>query len=318
VARVLVTGGAGFIGSHLTHALIAEGHEVRVVDDFSTGRLSNLYGVLDAIHLMEGSITDRAFVYDAADEVDFCFHEAALPSVQRSIEDPEASNAVNVDGTLNVFLACRDAGVKRVVFASSSSVYGATGNVALEESMPCAPLSPYGVSKHTAEHYARVFSELYEIDIVGLRYFNVFGPKQDPLSPYAAVIPLFISAMRAGNSPRVFGDGTQSRDFTYVDNVVAANMAAMRATERIAGIYNVACGKSTSVLTLVKTLNDLLGTNLEPAFEPPRKGEIPWSLANISKARSAFGYEPIVTLSDGLANTIAWYAPQEAAPAAAS
>jgi len=318
VARILITGGAGFIGSHLVHALIARGHEVRVLDDFSTGRLSNLYGVLDAIHLMEGSITDRTFVFDAAEQIDYCFHEAALPSVQRSVEDPETTNAVNVNGSLNVFLACRDAGVKRVIYASSSSVYGVTKNVALDETLPTTPVSPYGVSKQTVEQYARVFSDLYAMDIVGLRYFNVFGPKQDPLSAYAAAIPLFIGAMKAGQSPRVFGDGSHSRDFTHVDNVVAANIAAMEAPNPVAGLYNIACGNSTSVVNLIQTINDLLSTTLEPEFEPARRGEIPWSLANIEKARAAFAYEPVIDLREGLARTIEWYTPQEANSAAIS
>lgn len=310
MSRILVTGGAGFIGSHLVHALVARGHDVRVLDDFSTGRLSNLFGIVDDVHLVEGSITDRDCVRKAVHEIDYCFHLAALPSVQRSIADPETTNHVNVGGSINLFHACRAANVKRVIYASSSSVYGPAPAEALREDRACAPMSPYAVSKFAVEHYARVFASLYEMEIAGLRYFNVFGPKQDPRSPYAAAIPLFITALRAGQPPTVFGDGTQSRDFTYVDNVIAANLRAMESPGPLSGVYNVACGASTSVLDLVRMLNEIMSTNIAPQFGPARAGEISWSMADIAKARDAFGYEPEVGLADGLARTVEWFTGQ--------
>lgn len=307
MSRILVTGGAGFIGSHLVHALVARGHSVRVLDDFSTGRLPNLFGIVDSIEIIEGSITDRECVQRAVDDIDYCFHLAALPSVQRSIASPEASNDVNVAGSINVFLACRDAGAKRVIYASSSSVYGATSAEPLREDRVCAPMSPYAVSKFAVENYARVFAALYEMELAGLRFFNVFGPKQDPNSPYSAAIPLFIRAMRAGQPPRVFGDGTQSRDFTYIDNVIDANIRAMEVQGPLNGVFNIACGASTSVLEIVGHLNELMGTDLAPAFGPARPGEIPWSQADIAKARDAFGFAPTVALREGLARTVAWF-----------
>ena len=312
MSRILVTGGAGFIGSHLVHALVAREHDVRMLDDYSTGRLSNLFGIVDSIHLVEGSITNRECVQRAVDEVDYCFHLAALPSVPRSIASPETTNEVNVDGSINVFLACRNAGVNRVIYASSSSVYGATSAEPLREDRPCAPMSPYAVSKFAIENYARVFATLYEMEIVGLRFFNVFGPKQDPNSPYAAAIPLFVSAIRGGQAPRVFGDGRQSRDFTYIDNVIDANLRAMDAPSPLFGVYNVACGASTSVLEIVNALNEIMETKLAPAFEPARPGEIPWSQADISKAQDTFGYAPIVDLREGLARTVEWVTGQGA------
>jgi UDP-glucose 4-epimerase len=312
VSRILVTGGAGFIGSHLVHALVARGHDVRVLDDFSTGRLSNLFGIVDSIDLVEGSITDCECVQRAVDEVDYCYHLAALPSVPRSIASPETTNEVNVTGSVNVFLACRTADVKRVIYASSSSVYGATGAEPLREDRPCAPMSPYAVSKFAVENYARVFASLFSMEIAGLRYFNVFGPKQDPNSPYAAAIPLFIAAIRGGQSPVVFGDGKQSRDFTYIDNVIEANLRAMEAPGPLSGVYNVACGASTSVLEIVRMLNEILGSSLAPSFEPARPGEIPWSQANIDKARDTFGFVPIVDVREGLARTVEWSTEQGA------
>ena len=308
MSRILVTGGAGFIGGHLTHALAARGHAVRVIDDFSTGRRANLAGIVDAIDLVEGSITDRECVQRAADGIDYCFHLAALPSVQRSIAAPGHSNDVNVTGSLNVFLACRDAGTKRIMYASSSSVYGATGAEPLSEGRPCAPMSPYAVSKFAVENYARVFAGLYGMEIVGLRFFNVFGPRQDPDSPYAAAVPLFISALRAGRAPTVFGDGTQSRDFTYVDNVVEANLLAMDSPGPLNGVFNVACGSSTRVIDLVHMIGGIMGTSIAPVFSPARPGEIPWSQANIEKARAAFGFAPTIDVREGLARTVASYA----------
>lgn len=314
MARYLVTGGAGFIGSNLVRALLARNEQVRVLDDFSTGRRANLEDVAGEIDLVESDVCDPDTVQRAMRGVDYCLHLAAIPSVPRSVADPLRSNRVNVEGTLNVFLAARDANVKRVVYASSSSVYGNARPGPLNEDLPRAPVSPYGVSKAAVEMYAETFSRLYDLELVGLRYFNVFGPHQDPDSPYAAVIPIFIRALRAGRRPPVHGDGRQSRDFTYVDNVVEANLQACACSERIAGIYNAACGASASVLDLVEMLNTLLGTRLEPEFLPARPGDIRDSRADIGRARQAFGYAPRVSLREGLERTAAWYKRTEDTP----
>ena len=302
----LVTGGGGFIGSNLVRALLAEGSEVRVIDDFSTGRRENLAGLEDSICLFDGSICDIRLLAEAMAGVTCCFHQAAIPSVPRSVEDPIASNAANVDGTLNVFWAAHTCGVKRVVYASSSSVYGDAALSPVVEDMQGAPISPYGVGKAASEMYAAVFSNLYGIDLVGLRYFNVFGPRQDPNSKYAAVIPIFIRRILAGEAPEVDGDGGQGRDFTYVDNVVAANLLAAAQEVSIAGVYNIACGESTDILGLVAHLNEALGTSIAPAFRAARPGDIRSSLADIGRAERAFGYRPQVGLRDGLSRTIAW------------
>lgn len=306
MARYLVTGGAGFIGSNLVHALLARGHAVRVLDDLSTGRRENLSGVMASIEFVEGSICDESVVRDAMEGVDYCLHEAAIPSVPRSVEDPLTSNRANVDGTLNVFLAARDAKVRRVVFASSSSVYGNTEVSPAHEDLPVLPISPYGVSKAACEHYARVFSALYGIDIVALRYFNVFGPRQDPGSQYAAVIPIFITHMLRGKRPPVHGDGRQSRDFSYIDNVIHANLLACEAEGSIAGVYNAACGTETTLLGLVALLNQAMGKKLEPVFSPMRAGDIRRSCADISRSAKAFGYKPMVSVGEGLRRTLEW------------
>ncbi|MBN2309522.1 MAG: SDR family oxidoreductase [Candidatus Hydrogenedentes bacterium] len=307
MACYLITGGGGFIGSNLARSLSARGDEVRVLDDFSTGRRENLDGLLDRIEVIEGSVCDPECLARAFAGVDYCLHQAAIPSVPRSVQDPVRSNHANVEGTIQVFLAARDAGAKRVVFASSSSVYGEVSALPAAETLPLNPISPYGVTKATCEMYARVFTELYGTDIVALRYFNVFGPRQDPKSQYAAVMPIFIMKMLAGEAPPVYGDGTQSRDFSYVDNVVAANLAACAAPGRLAGVYNIACGATTSVLDVVEMLNEILGTDLPPAFLPPRPGDIHLSYADIARARDAMGYEPAVTVREGLERTVAWY-----------
>lgn len=307
MTRYLVTGGAGFIGSNLVRAILEQGGEVRVLDDFATGRRVNLADLRTDIDVREASICDMAAVRSACEGVDYCLHQAAIPSVPRSIEDPARSNAVNVNGTLNVFLAARDAGVKRVVFASSSAVYGNAEQLPVTENLPRQPISPYGASKAADEMYAECFSALYDMDIVALRYFNVFGPRQDPKSQYAAVIPIFVRRMLAGEPAPVDGDGGQSRDFSYVENVVSANLKACAAPGRIAGIYNIACGKTCSVLELVQAINDVLGTAVEPQFRPARPGDIRCSWADITRARAAFGYEPLVDTAEGLRRTVAWY-----------
>ncbi len=304
----LVTGGAGFIGSHMVSALVEAGHRVRVVDNFSTGKRENVAHVADRIDLREISITDRDALAEAMDGVDYVFHLAALASVPRSVDDPLASNEHNVTGTLNVLLAARDAGVKRVVYAGSSSAYGNTESEYKSEDMLPQPLSPYAAAKLAAEHYCQVFTQVYGLETVTVRYFNVFGPRQDPLSTYAAVIPKFITAMLDGRPPVVEGDGHQSRDFTYIANVVQGNLLACH-TPGVAGeTFNIACGGRISLLEMIDTLNAILGTQIKPVFTDPRPGDVRHSRASIEKARARLGFEPKVSFEDGLARTVAWYA----------
>ncbi|GMV91123.1 MAG: epimerase [Candidatus Hydrogenedentota bacterium] len=307
MATCLVTGGAGFIGSNLVRALLNRGYGVRVLDDLSTGHWANLEEIAAEVDFFEGSICDTDLVAAAMDGVKCCFHQAAVPSVPRSVSDPITTNRVNVEGSLNVFLAARDAGVRRIVYASSSSVYGNAEVSPVHEDLSTQPISPYGVSKAAMEHYARVFSALYGMDIVGLRYFNVFGPRQDPGSQYAAVIPIFINRLLRGERPPVHGNGRQSRDFSYIDNVVEANIRACEAEGSVAGVYNAACGAETSILGIVALLNDIFGTKLEPLFEAARKGDISRSCADITRALQAFGYKPQVTVGEGLKRTVDWY-----------
>jgi UDP-glucose 4-epimerase len=312
MARFLVTGGAGFIGSTITHALVARGDEVRVLDSFLTGREENLADLPD-VELIRGDVRDVDGLRVAMKGVDRVLHQAAVPSVARSLADPILSDASNIGGTLNVFLAARDAGVQRVVYASSSSVYGDTPTLPKVETMTPSPLSPYAVTKLTGEYYARVFHSLYGLETVGLRYFNVFGPRQDPTSDYAAVIPLFITWMARGERPKIFGDGTQSRDFTYIDNVVHANLRAAEAPDVGGEVFNVACGQRYTLLDLVAALNSILSTSLEPIFGERRQGDVMHSLADIDKARTLLGYDPPVSFEEGLERTVAWlrsYAPR--------
>ncbi len=304
----LVTGGAGFIGSHMVSALLDDGHRVRVVDNFSTGKRENLAHVADRIDLHEISITDRAALDKAMDGVDYVFHLAALASVPRSVEDPLASNEHNVTGTLNLLMAAREAGVKRVVYAGSSSAYGNAESEYKSEDMLPLPLSPYAVAKLAAEHYCQVFTEVYGLETVTVRYFNVFGPRQDPLSTYAAVIPKFVTAMLDGQRPVVEGDGHQSRDFTYIANVVHGNLLACH-TPGVAGeTFNIAVGGRISLLEMINTLNAIMGTDIQPVFIAPRPGDVKHSRASIDKARERLGFEPQVSFEDGLARTVAWYA----------
>lgn len=314
MATFLITGGAGFIGSNLAHALAAQGESVRILDDFSTGRRKNLDGLGKDAEIVEGSVCDSAALTEAMRGVRYCLHQAAIPAVPRSIAAPEVTNRANVEGTLNVFLAARAAGVERVVYASSSSVYGNAQIYPLSETLPRAPISPYAVSKAADEMYAEVFSELYGLDLVGLRYFNVFGPRQDPRSDYAAVIPLFIVRLLRGEAPIVFGDGTQARDFTYIDNVVEANLRACRTPGRLRGVYNIACGRPVSVLELAQCLGRLTGVSTPPAFHPARPGDILRSWADIGRAQAAFGYYPSVALEEGLERTLRWLRDEEGAP----
>ncbi len=314
MANYLVTGGAGFIGSNLVEALLEQGHAVRVLDNFSTGKRENIAPFRDHIDLLEGDLTVLEDVRRAVQGVEVVFHQGALPSVPKSIADPLASHEANVTGTLNVLIAAREARVRRVVFASSSSVYGDQNPAApKDETMPPRPISPYGVAKLAAEHYCRVFYAVYGLETVALRYFNVFGPRQDPASMYAAVIPRFITALLAGQPPIIYGDGEQTRDFTYVGNVVAANLLAAAApAERVAGeVFNVAMGGQTSLNELVRMLCQIIGSEVSPIYDAPRPGDIRHSRADISKAQHCLKYKPRISLAEGLRLTVAWYRQQD-------
>jgi nucleoside-diphosphate-sugar epimerase len=302
--RVLVTGGAGFIGSNLVAELLARGHAVRVLDNFSSGHRRNLAAVEGDIELIEGDLRSYERVHHAVRGCEVVFHQGALPSVPRSVQDPITTSEVNVGGTLNVLLNARDEGVRRLVFASSSSIYGdAPGFPRTEDAAPM-PLAPYPVSKLAAEQYCRVFSSVYGLATVSLRYFNVFGRRQDPASQYSAVIPRFITAMRAGQAPTIYGTGRQSRDFTHIDNVVAANLLAMDAPDAWGQVFNVACGTPHSLNELVELLNRILGSEIEPEHGGPRPGDVERSWADISRAEKVLGYEPVVDFEQGLRMTV--------------
>ncbi|HEY68191.1 MAG TPA: SDR family oxidoreductase [Thermoflexia bacterium] len=303
----LVTGGAGFIGSHIVEELVRRRERVRVLDNFSTGRRENLAPFLEHVELVEGDLRDLSTVRRVAEGVDYILHQAALPSVPRSIADPLTSNDSNVTGTLHLLIAARDAGVKRVVYASSSSVYGDNPTLPKREDMSPAPKSPYAVSKLAGEYYCRVFAQAYGLETVCLRYFNVFGPRQDPASQYAAVIPKFITALLRDEPPTIYGDGHQSRDFTYVSNVVRANLLAATAPDVSGRVFNVACGERYTVLDLVAVLTEILGTHITPVHTAPRPGDVRHSLADITAAREALGYRVEVNFHEGLRRTVAWY-----------
>jgi UDP-glucose 4-epimerase len=305
--QFLVTGGAGFIGSHIAEQLVRRGDRVRVLDNLSTGHESNMETFRDRIEFVRGDLVDAATVAEAVRGVDCVFHQAALASVPRSVEAPLDTNAACVTGTVTLLDAARRAGVRRVVYAASSSAYGDQPTSPKRESDLPAPISPYGAAKLAAEHYCRAFTATYGFETVVLRYFNVFGPRQDPGSPYSAVIPLFITAMLAGRPPVIYGDGLQSRDFTYVDNVVRANLLAADAPGAAGRVMNVANGKATDLLTLIRVLNALLGTDVEPTHADPRPGDVRESLADITFARQLLGYEPQVDFEDGLRRSIAYY-----------
>jgi nucleoside-diphosphate-sugar epimerase len=304
---VVVTGGGGFIGSHLVDRLLRDGHEVRVLDNFATGHRSNLAGVIDEIELVEGDLQSYERVHNAVRGCDLAFHIGALPSVPRSIQDPLTSTNANVIGTLNVLLASRDEGVRRVVYASSSSVYGANEELPKREDLLPLPIAPYPVSKLAGEGYCRSFTHVYGLETVALRYFNVFGPRQDPLSQYSAVIPRFASAFLEDRRPTIFGDGEHSRDFTFVDNAVEATALAALADGVAGQAFNVACGEQTSLNEIVAELRDFTGKEIEPIYEDPRPGDVVHSLADISRARDALGYEPLVSARDGLRLAFAHY-----------
>jgi len=308
----LVTGGAGFIGSNLVENLLAAGHRVRVLDNFLTGRRENLAGLAerygDAFELIEGDLRDLALTRSAAEGVEYVLHQGALPSVPRSVADPVLSSEINVGGTLSLLVAARDAGVRRVIFAASSSAYGDTPQLPKCESMTPNPKSPYAAQKLAGEHYMRIFYEVYGLETVSLRYFNVFGPKQDPASTYAAVIPRFITTVLSGRAPTVYGDGLQTRDFTYIDNVVQVNLLACEAPKDACGkVFNVACEERVSLLEILEIIYELAGRRVPPRFEPPRPGDVRDSLADISLARDLLGYEPTVPFPEGLSRTFDFF-----------
>jgi nucleoside-diphosphate-sugar epimerase len=311
VATYTVTGGAGFIGSHLVDEVLRRGHAVRVVDNLSTGRRENL-PASRGIEVIEGDISDPAVARRAAAGADVVLHQAAIPSVPRSVEDPAASHRANVEGTLQMLLAARDAGVKRVVFAGSSSVYGNAAVLPKREDMRPHPLSPYALQKLVGEEYCRLFTELYGLETVVTRYFNVFGPRQNPGSPYSGVISLFIDAMLAGKSPRIHGDGQQTRDFTYVEDVVQGVLLAAERPGVSGRVLNVAAGGRVSLLDLVHALQAIMQTTVDPILGPPRAGDVRDSAADISEARRLLGFAPQTTFADGLRHTVAWFRTQAA------
>jgi UDP-glucose 4-epimerase len=300
--KYLVTGGAGFIGSNIVKELLERGEQVRVLDNFSTGKRENLlpFNGNPNLEVIEGDLRSFHIVRDAVRGCDYILHQGALPSVPRSIKDPITSNEVNINGTLHILEAAREFGVKRVVFASSSSVYGNSETLPKVETMPVAPLSPYALTKYAGERYCQIFYELYGLETVALRYFNVFGPNQDPTSQYSAVIPKFIKLIQEGKRPVIYGDGTQSRDFTFVNNNVEANLLACTAPGVAGEVFNIACGERYTLIDLVNTINEILGTQVEPLFQPPRPGDVRHSLAGIEKAKQKLGFEVKVKFREGL------------------
>lgn len=309
--RALVTGGAGFIGSAIVDGLLAAGHQPRVLDNFSTGNRANLAHLRDEVEIVEGDLRSYERVHNAVAGCELVFHEGALPSVPRSIADPLTSSEINVGGTLNVLLAARDAGVRRVIFASSSSVYGDAPGFPRHESQATEPMAPYAVSKLAAEQYCRVATRVYGLETVSLRYFNVFGPRQDPLSQYSAVIPKFIVALREGRPPVVHGDGGQSRDFTYISDVVRANLLAANADGAAAGrVINIACGRDHSLNELVALLRSLTRSDVEPEHADARPGDVRRSQADIALAGELLGFVPEVTFEEGLRRTVERFGPR--------
>ncbi len=306
MAHYLVTGGAGFIGSHLAEELRRRQHKVRVADSLITGKRANLDHVPD-VEFLEGDLADAGFARTAVEGCDFVLHQAAIPSVPRSVKDPVTSNRANVDATLNVLVAARDAGVRRLVFAASSSAYGDTPTLPKHEAMPTNPLSPYALQKVIGEQYLQMFTKLYGLETVSIRYFNVFGPRQDPTSPYSGVISVFATALLENRSPRIYGDGEQTRDFTYVANVVDGVLRACEAPKASGEVINVATAGRISLNMLFRTMRDVIGADVEPAYDAPRQGDVRDSQADIRKARELLGYEPTVSFEEGLRRTIEWY-----------
>ena len=306
MTHYLVTGGAGFIGSHLSEELARRGHQVRVADSLVTGRRSNLEHV-PAVEFLEGDLADLEFARHAVAGIDYVLHQAALPSVPRSVTDPITSNRANVDATLNVLVAARDAGVRRVVFAGSSSAYGNTLASPKHEDMPTSPLSPYALQKVVGEQYLQMFTSLYGLETVTIRYFNVFGPRQDPSSPYSGVVSLFATALLENRAPTIYGDGEQSRDFTYVANVVDGVLRACEATGASGRVINVATGSSISLNALFEAMRRLISATVKPEYAEPRAGDVRDSLADLRLAKEILGYKPIVPFEEGLRRTVEWY-----------
>ncbi len=316
--RYLVTGGAGFIGSNTVDELVRRGHSVVVLDDFSSGKEDNLAEVRNKITFIKGSITDIEMVRKAMHEAEFVLHLAARTSVPRSVKDPVETNRINIDGTLNVLVAAKELKVKRVVFAASSSAYGETPTLPKIETMQPQPISPYGVTKYVGELYGQTFGRCYGLENVALRYFNIFGPRQEPGSPYSGVLAKFCTAFLEDTQPVVFGDGEQTRDFTYVENAVHANLLACEAPNVSGKVFNVGVGGRISLNEVLRELGKITGKTLEAKYEPPRDGDIRDSQADISQAREYLGYEPQVTFEEGLARTFEWYRETQAKAAAKS
>ena len=306
MAMYLVTGGAGFIGSHLVEELVRRGERVRVVDNLSTGKRQNI-AHLSSVEFVEGDLADLDVAQRAVNGIEYVLHQAAIPSVPRSVEDPITSNRANIEATLNILVAARDAGVRRLVYAGSSSAYGDTPTLPKVETMATAPLSPYALQKLVGEQYCQMFTRLYGLETVTIRYFNVFGPRQDPSSPYSGVISLFISALCDGRQPTIYGDGEHTRDFTYVANVVDGVLRACTAADASGEVINVATGGRISLNTLFSTIRQLVDASVDPIYSAPRPGDVKDSQADISKARRVLGYKPSVSFEEGLARTVAWY-----------
>jgi nucleoside-diphosphate-sugar epimerase len=305
--KYLVTGGAGFIGSHLAEHLSTAGESVRVIDNFLTGKRQNLDAFRDRIELVEGDLRDPAACRAACRGVEVVLHQAAMPSVPKSVSDPLTSHQCNIDGTLNLLMAAKESGVRRVVIAASSSAYGESPALPKVESMRSDPLSPYAVQKLAAEQYARAWAKCYGLQTLSLRYFNVFGPRQDPKSQYAAAIPAFVTAIFRGEPPTVYGDGEQTRDFTYIENVVRANLLAATAPTADGTSMNIACGERITINRVIARINELLGTNVRPRYVDARPGDIKHSLADIALAKQLIGYTPAVSFDEGLRRSIDWY-----------
>ena len=305
--KYLITGGAGFIGSSICRKLVSEGCFVRIVDNLLTGKRENLASVIDRIEFIEADMGDVEVARTAMKDIDVVLHQGALPSVPRSVDDPAATHQHCVDATFTLLLAARDAGVRRFVYAASSSAYGDTPTLPKVETMRPMPLSPYAVGKLAGEYYCSVFSSVFDLETISLRYFNVFGPYQDPTSQYAAAIPAFVTAILKSQPPTVYGDGEQSRDFTYIDNVVEANLLAARAKQTGGQVVNIACGQAVTVNAIIAMINEILGTSVAPNHVDPRPGDVKHSLADITQAREVIGYEPVMTFQDGLKKAIDWY-----------
>lgn len=305
--KFLVTGGAGFIGSNICRRLVQEGFFVRVVDNLLTGKKTNLEDIIDRVEFIEEDMGEPEVARAAMKDIEVVLHQGALPSVPRSVDDPEATHKHCVDATFTLLKAASDAGIKRFVYAASSSAYGDSPTLPKTETMPAVPLSPYAAAKLVGEYYCSVFYKVFGLETVSLRYFNVFGPRQDPTSQYAAAIPAFVTAILKNSPPTVFGDGEQSRDFTYVDNVVEANLLAARADHLSGEVVNIACAERVTVNGIIKSINELLGKDVRPKYEPPRPGDVKHSLADITQAEGLLGYRPTVLFREGLEKSIQWY-----------